>query len=96
VSLGNNDSLISSSVSHIKEIEIGRLDGVVNREEKEELENEEVDKLIYSLCCEIMDEVMDLGNAYPQDCKITPKHKPSSSRKKNKRIKSKSKQNSSR
>jgi hypothetical protein len=25
---------------------------------------------------------MDLGNAYPQDCKITPKHKPSSSGKK--------------
>jgi hypothetical protein len=44
------------------------------------MENEEVDKLILnSLCCEIMDKVMDLVNAYPQDCKVTPKHKPSSS-----------------
>jgi hypothetical protein len=43
-------------------------------EEKEEMENEEVDKLILnSLCCEIMDEVMDLCNAYLQDCNITLK-----------------------
>jgi hypothetical protein len=92
VSLGNNDNLIALSVSHIKEIELGRLEGEANRdkiseifdrEEKEELENEEVDKLILnSLCCEIMNEVMDLGNAYPHDCKITLKHKPSSSGKK--------------
>jgi hypothetical protein len=83
-------------VPHIKEIELGRLEGEVNRdktseifyqEEKEELENEEVDKLILnSLCCEIMDEVMDLGNAYPQDCNVTPKHKPSSSRKKGRNL----------
>jgi hypothetical protein len=52
-------------------------------EEKEQLENEEVDKLILnSLCCEIMDKVLDLGNAYPHDCKVTPKHKLSPSGKK--------------
>jgi hypothetical protein len=44
------------------------------------MENEEVDKLILnSLGCEIMDVVMNLGNIYLQDCKVTPKHKPSSS-----------------
>jgi hypothetical protein len=60
------------------------------------MENEEVDKLILnSLGCEIMDEVMDLGNVYLQDCKVTPKHKPSSSGKKTKQTRSKSKQNSS-
>jgi hypothetical protein len=60
------------------------------------MENEEVDKLILnSLCCEIMDKVMDLVNAYPQDCKVTPKHKPSSSGKKTKKTGSESKQNSS-
>jgi hypothetical protein len=90
VSLGSNDNIVSSLVSHIKEIELGRLEVVENRdkisdifdrEEKEKMENEEVDKLILnSLCCEIMNEVMDLGNAYLKDCKITPKHKPSSSR----------------
>jgi hypothetical protein len=97
---------VSSSVSHIKEIELGRLDGVSNRdiisdifdrEEKEEMENKKVDKLILnSLCCEIMDEMMDLGNAYPKNCKITPKPKPSSSGKKSKRNMNKSKQNCSR
>jgi hypothetical protein len=56
-----------------------RISGIFYKEEKEELKNKEVDKLILnSLCCEIMDEVMDLGNAYPQDHKITLKHKPSS------------------
>jgi hypothetical protein len=73
--LGKNNDIISALVSHIKEVELGRLEGQVNgdiisgifdREEKEEKENEEVDKLILNpLCCEIMDEVMDLGNAYP-------------------------------
>jgi hypothetical protein len=43
-----------------------------DKEEKEDLEAEEVDKLILKfLCSEIMDEVMDLGDAYPLDCKIT-------------------------
>jgi hypothetical protein len=94
-SLSSNDNIVASSVSLIKEIELGRLEGVSNgdiisdifdREEKEEMENEKVDKLILnSLCCEIMDEVMNLGNAYPKDCKITPKPKPSSSGEKSKR-----------
>jgi hypothetical protein len=45
-------------------------------EEKEEIENEDVDKLILnSLCSEIMDEVMDLGSTYPQDCNTTPEGK---------------------
>jgi hypothetical protein len=97
ISFGNNKNHISSSVAHIKEIELGRLEGLENNEEKEEMENEEVNKLILnSLCYEIMDEVMDLGNAYPQDCKITPNYKPSSLEKiKSKRSRSKSKQNSS-
>jgi hypothetical protein len=60
-----------------------RISEIFDKEEKEEMENEEVDKLILnSLCCEIMDEVMDLGNAYLHDCKVTPKNKPSSSGKK--------------
>jgi hypothetical protein len=48
-------------------------------EEKEELENEEVDKLILnSLCSEIMDEVMNLGSAYPKDFNTSPISKSSS------------------
>jgi hypothetical protein len=53
-----------------------QISDVFDKEEKEELDDEEVDKLILnSLCCEIMDEVMDLGNSYPQDCNITPRQK---------------------
>jgi hypothetical protein len=56
------------------------------------LENEKVDKLILSsLCAEIMDEVVDLGNAYPKDCKNTSRQQTSSSSKKVKKIRSKSK-----
>jgi hypothetical protein len=76
-------------VAYVKDVELKRLETATNddrismvfdKEEKEEMENEEVDKLILnSLCSEIMDEVMDLGNAYPLDCKITPRHKTSSS-----------------
>jgi hypothetical protein len=56
---------------------------VFDKDEKEELDNEKIDKLIInSLCGEIMDEVMDLGNAYPKDCKITPRQQTSSSSKK--------------
>jgi hypothetical protein len=52
----------------------------LTEKKKRKWKNEKVDKLILnSLCCEIMDEVMNLGNAYPKDCKITPKPKPSSS-----------------
>jgi hypothetical protein len=72
-----------SSVSQIKEVEIERLKGIRNKdrisdifykEEKEELDKKELDKLFLNfLCCDIMDEVMDLGNAYLLDCKITLK-----------------------
>jgi hypothetical protein len=56
---------------------------VFDKEEREELERGEVDRLILnSLCSEIMDEVMDLGNTYLQDCNITLKHEISSSSKK--------------
>jgi hypothetical protein len=74
ISLGNNVEQLSSAVERIKEVELGRIieatkndmtSDVFDKEEKEELEREEVDRLILnSLCCEIMDEVMDLGNAY--------------------------------
>jgi hypothetical protein len=65
---------------------------VFDKEEKEELDNEEVDKLILNyLCSEIMDEVMDLGNAYLKDCKITPRQQTSSSSKKVKKIRGKAK-----
>jgi hypothetical protein len=56
------------------------------------LENEEVDKLIpNSVCAKIMDAVMDLGTAYPKDCKSTPRQQTSSSSKKAKKKKSKAK-----
>jgi hypothetical protein len=75
ISLGNSSEQIEELVAWVKEVEIERLMGkrnndlisdVFDKEEKDELANEEVDKLILnSLCCEIMDEVKDLGNAYP-------------------------------
>jgi predicted phage gp36 major capsid-like protein len=44
-----------------------------------------VDKLsLNSLCSEIMDEVMDLGSAYPKDYNTTPMFKSSSTT--NKRV----------
>jgi hypothetical protein len=89
ISLGNSKELVSSSVACVKEVELkrfettlieDRINSVFDREEKEEMENEEVDKLILSsLCSEIMDEVMDLGNAYSLDCEITSSNKSSSS-----------------
>jgi hypothetical protein len=58
---------------------INKVDYIFDVEEKEEIENEEVDKLILnSLCSEIMNEVMDLSSAYPQDCNTTPMFKSSS------------------
>jgi hypothetical protein len=75
ISLVNSSDQIISSITQIKEAEIERMldstskdmiSEVFDKEEKEELENEEVDKLVLnSLCCEIMDEVMDLVNTYP-------------------------------
>jgi hypothetical protein len=53
---------------------------VFDKEEKDKLQAKEVNKLILnSLCSEIMDEVMDLGDAYPLDWKINPGNKSSSS-----------------
>jgi hypothetical protein len=98
--LGSSSDQITLSVEQIKEVELGRIVDAGSKDiisevfdkEKEELENEEVDKLILnSLCCEIMDEVMDLGNAYPHDCNITPRQKPSSTSKRCKKTKSKTK-----
>jgi uncharacterized protein YutD len=69
-----------------------RLIQFFDNEEKEEREREEVDKLILSsLCNEIVEEVMDLGNAYLRDCNVTPKHKSSSSTKISTKTRSKSK-----
>jgi hypothetical protein len=106
ISLGKDIDSVSTSISNIKDIETGRLvnkpnidriGSVFDREEHEEMENEEVDKLILnSLCSEIMEEVMDLGSAYPMGCNTTPRNRTSSSPKcrKNSRKKGKQKQNS--
>jgi hypothetical protein len=62
---------------------VNKVEEIFFEEEKEELENEEVDKLILnSLCSDIMDEAMDLGSAYPKYCNTTPMSKPSSITKK--------------
>jgi hypothetical protein len=92
ISVGNNLDHMAPSIERIKEVELERyieaskkdlICDVFDKEEKEELEREEVDKLMLSsLCFEIMNETMDLGNAYPQDCNITPRHETSSSSKK--------------
>jgi hypothetical protein len=60
-------------------LKVHLIEDIFDVEEKEEMENEEVDKLILnSLCSEIMDEVMDLGSAYPNGCDITPRVRSSS------------------
>jgi hypothetical protein len=89
ISLGNSTDSIGSTVACVKEIELQRLQTVVkedkinsvfDKEEKEEQESEEIDKLILnSLCSEIMDKVVDLGNAYRMDCNVTLRYKTSSS-----------------
>jgi hypothetical protein len=101
VSLGSNSYSVLAAVSRVKEVELERLQGlnttdfiseVFDKEEKEEVDNQEIDKLLLnSLCCDIMDDVMDLGNAYPSDGKITPRQKPSSSLKANNKSASKKK-----
>jgi hypothetical protein len=92
ISLGHDEASIDSSLSLFRQVELGRamcqpktnkVEEIFHEEEKEELENEEVDKLILnSLCSEIMDEVIDLGSAYPKDCNTTPMSKASSITKK--------------
>jgi hypothetical protein len=94
--LGNCSNQINLSVRQIKEVEAKRAAEAKNKdmisEVFDEEENEEVDKLILnSLCSEIMDEVMDLGTAYPKDCKSTPRQHTSSLSKKAKKIRSKAK-----
>jgi hypothetical protein len=101
ISLGNNSESISTSITCVKEIELeilqqvleeDKINSVFDNEEKEEREMEEVDKLILSsLCNEIVEEVMDLGNAYPRDCNVTPKHKSFSSTKISTKSRSKTK-----
>jgi hypothetical protein len=92
ISLGGSDDQIYSTVERMQEVELERtamassknlISEVFDKDEKEELDNEEIDKLILnSWCGEIMDEVMDMGNAYPKDCKFTPRQQtPSSSKK---------------
>jgi hypothetical protein len=86
--LGQDQSSIDSSISNIKQLELERvqcdpkvdkLESLFDLEEKEEIENEEVDKLILnSLCSEIMDEVMELASAHPKDCNTTLGSKTSS------------------
>jgi hypothetical protein len=78
-------------VACFKDVELERLKSIstddkisliFDKEEKEALEEEEVDKLILNfLCCEIMDKVMDLGNDYLMNCKVISRRKPSSSSK---------------
>jgi hypothetical protein len=105
ISLGENEEQIRSLVNKIKEVELGRhldvntLDATCeafDKEEKEELEREEGDKLILnSLCAELMDEVIDLGNAYLPNCNITPRQKNIFLVKKDKNSRSKGKKKSS-
>jgi hypothetical protein len=88
ISLGHDESSVGSSLSCLRQVEldrmlckpkIDRVDDIFDVEEKEEIENEEVDKLILnSLCSEIMEEVMDSGSAYPNDCNTTPMFRSSS------------------
>jgi hypothetical protein len=70
---------------------VDRVEDIFDEGEKEEIENVEVDELIlHSLCSEIMDEVMDLGNAYRDGCNNTPRTKsPSSPKSSGKRKKQK-------
>jgi hypothetical protein len=61
---------------------VDKIEDIFYVEEKEEIENEEVDKLIWNpLCSKIMEEVMDLGSAYPKDCNTTPRFRSSSTSK---------------
>jgi hypothetical protein len=89
ISLGYTIGSINSSVAFARAVELERFEkttkddkisSVFDKEEKEAMQDEEVDKLILnSLWCESMDEVMDLVNAYPPACKFTPRRNSSSS-----------------
>jgi hypothetical protein len=68
---------------------------IFDKEEKEMLEEEEIDKLILNaICSDIMDEVIDSGSANPTDGKTDPSRKsPSSSSHSTKRSKKKTRNN---
>jgi hypothetical protein len=105
ISLGLDPCSVSSSLSSLRQDELDRLhtkpklnkvENIFDEEEREERENEEVDKLILNaLCSEIMDEVMDMGSAYPKDCNTTPISKPSSTTTKKASMKKNSKRKNS-
>jgi hypothetical protein len=85
ITLGKGESEVCKAVERIKCHENDRRVEKVNideaskknyQEEKDLAEEEEVDKLILnSLCCEIMDEVVDLDSAYPSYGKTIPRKK---------------------
>jgi hypothetical protein len=72
ISLENNEVSISDASKNIKELVASRVhehappvlkEVVLEKEEKELLEEEELDKLfLKNICSEIMDEVMDMGS----------------------------------
>jgi hypothetical protein len=72
ISLGDNEVIISGALENMKEHAARRVheqvqsvlkDVVLEKEEKELLEEEELDKLfLKNICSEIMDEVMDMGS----------------------------------
>jgi hypothetical protein len=69
ISLGHDQSSVAFSLNSLRQDELDRMscipklnkvENIFDVEEKEEMENEKVDKLILnSLCSEIMDEVID-------------------------------------
>jgi hypothetical protein len=85
ITLGKGELEVCKAMERIKchendrRVEKVNIDEVSNffyQEEKELAEEEEVDKLILnSLCCEIMDEAMDLDSAYPSDGKTIQRKK---------------------
>jgi hypothetical protein len=88
--LGQDTESISASVTELINLEVERMSkqenpdsicSIFDTEEKEMLEEEEVDKLfLNALCSDIMDEVMDSDSAYPMDGKTDQSEKsPSSS-----------------
>jgi hypothetical protein len=85
INLGNDALEVGKSVETIKSRESITLvdhdskdviSKLFDQEEKEVMEEEEVDKLVLNaLCCEIIDEVLDLDSANPLDCKTIPRKK---------------------
>jgi hypothetical protein len=102
INLGHDHTTIGAAISDLRKVEqdrvvsiprVDRVEDIFDEEGKDEMENAEVDKLIlHSLCSEIMDEVMDSGNAYLDGCNNSPRTrspscpKSSGKRKKQKKI----------